>query len=178
MEYPQKSTRDYIREHRNHVQEKLFKIIKELWKRAEDHDKSKLQEPEYSGWKSMDLEPRYKYGTKEYFDKMKRYKWVFDLHYKNNRHHPEHWQGFFNDMDLLDFIEMILDWCSYKENITSAEMIKIVEENCDRFDFPPLLKDLAINTLKNYITEEPDFWEELGLPKPDPSNLDMSQWNY
>lgn len=177
MEGTQKSTMQFIREHRNFVQEKLLKIVRELFNRAEDHDKSKLKEPELSGWLAMDKEPRYKYGTPEYFDKRERYKWVFEEHYKHNRHHPEYWKGFFNEMDLVDFLEMIIDWCSYKENISMDEMIQIVTENCERFNFPPLMKDLAINTLKNYITSEPDIWEEIGIEKPSLKDVNWNDWN-
>jgi hypothetical protein len=172
----QKSTDEYIREHRNRVQEKLLKIVRELYNRAEAHDKSKLEDPEYTGWRQMDKEPRYKYGTPEYFAKMRKYQWVFDEHYKKNRHHPEYWQGFFHEMDLVDFLEMIIDWCSYKEDIHAEEMIEIVTENCERFHFPPLLKDLAINTLKNYIVEMSDEWSDLGIKKPDIDEIDWSDW--
>lgn len=172
----QVSTENYIRKHRNNVASRINKIIKELFRRAEEHDKSKLQEPELSGWKEMDKEPRYPYGTPEYFDKMRRYQWVFDAHYKANRHHPEHWQGFFIEMDLLDFLEMILDWVSYKEDITINEMYKIVSENCERFEFPPLMRELAINTLKRYIVREDDIFDEMGVPHPDIDTIDWSKW--
>lgn len=32
-------------------------------------------------------------------------------HWKNNKHHPEHWSDF-NDMTELDIIEMVCDWHS------------------------------------------------------------------
>lgn len=172
----EKTTKEYIYSHKLGVQKKLYTLIEELKKRADEHDESKLKEPEYSGWVQMDKEPRYPYGSEEYYDKMNRYKWLFDEHYKANRHHPEHWQGFFSDMDLIDLLEMLVDWVSYNDRLTSNKAIILVEEQCKRFDFPPLLKDLILNTLRNYICSPSTIFDELNIPLPDVDHLDLSQF--
>ena len=47
-------TETYIKNHIKRVQNKLFKLIAALSIRLQEHDKSKLQEPELSLWKKMD----------------------------------------------------------------------------------------------------------------------------
>lgn len=160
------TTKEYIYTHKAGVQKKLNILINELKKRAETHDNSKLVQPEYNGWVKMDKEIRHPYGSKEYFEKMERYKWLFEEHYRVNRHHPEHWQGFFSEMDLLDLLEMIVDWVSYNENLTYDDAISLIEEQCKRFDFPELLKDLILNTLHNYICTDGLPFKELEDIKP------------
>lgn len=56
----------------------------------------------------MDKEGRVKYGSKEYFDKMNRWKIFFDHHYKNNKHHPEHFRDNIDGMNLVDLIELFV----------------------------------------------------------------------
>lgn len=144
----------FIKNHQHKVQRNIYLLCSKLIKRAEEHDKSKLQEPELTGWEEMDKEPRSEYGTPEYFEKQEKYRWVFEHHYRNNRHHPEYWQGFLCEMDLIDVLEMICDWASF-DNMTDLDAIKIIEQQMDRFGFDGLLKNLILNTFKNYfcITE-------------------------
>lgn len=145
-----KTTED-ISKHIARVQLKLESLILELNKRCMNHDASKLKEPEISLWERMDAEERYPYGSKEYFDKIERNKEVFNLHYQNNSHHPEHYFNGVLDMDLLDLIEMLCDWISYKENITYNEASSIVEEQGTRFGISADLLEVFKNTLANYF---------------------------
>lgn len=144
-----------IKEHREKVQKNIEIIIKELKKRAENHDLSKLEEPEISGWKEMDKEPRYPYGSKEYNEKQERYKWLFEEHWRKNRHHPEYFQNFFCEMNLIDILEMICDWASY-DYMTTDEAIDLIEKQVNRFGVSDLLKYLILNTYIEYfvVTDE------------------------
>lgn len=146
------STEEYVNGHINRVQKWINKFTAVLFNRGIVHDKSKLREPEFSMWKKMDEEPRYKYGTKEYNEKINRYKEVFDLHYRQNRHHPEHWSGFYSEMDLIDVIEMLCDWLGYKDDITIKEAEELVNMQCKRYEFNSTFQSLLYNTLKNYFT--------------------------
>ena len=75
-----------IKEHIKRVQEKIGILIKDLQKRLKNHDRSKLEKELYL-WEKLDLEERYPYGSKEYFEKMKRNKGsgrkVAALNYEN-----------------------------------------------------------------------------------------------
>ena len=57
----------------------------------------------------MDKEPKVEYGSPEYFEKMKRWDKFFKHHYKNNSHHPAHYneQGIYG-MTIVDLVEMIV----------------------------------------------------------------------
>lgn len=142
-----------ISKHIASVQIKLERLVLEIIKRSKEHDSSKLIEPEISLWKKMDEEPRCPYGTKEYFEKINRNKLVFDLHYKNNPHHPEHFLNGINDMDLVDVLELLCDWISYKEIISYSEAVKIVKQQAKRFNLSEQLTFIMINTLTNYFID-------------------------
>lgn len=144
------STREYIEKHKRNVAKRIQLFISLLHNRAVNHDNSKLVEPEYSLWCAMDLEPRYKYGTPEYEDKLKRFRKVFELHYKANRHHPEHHLNGIIDMNLIDLIEMLCDFISYKDNITYTEASNMLDKQSDRFGFSEEIRTLLMNTLKDY----------------------------
>ena len=93
-----------ILNHKKKVKERMLFLAKEIIKRAEEHDDSKLKEPEINWLIEMDKEPSVEYGSSEYFEKMKRWDKFFKHHYKNNSHHPAHYneQGddyyFYNDV--------------------------------------------------------------------------------
>lgn len=170
-----------IRAHQHKVEQNLLKICSLLIKRGQEHDNSKLKEPELSGWEAMDKEPRYPYGTEEYFDKQERYKWLFEEHYKNNRHHPEHYKGYLCEMDLIDVIEMICDWASFDE-MTDEDAISILEQQMDRFGFDEILKNLILNTYKNYLCITDEEKEKLEYQRKwgellDKKNIDINLLN-
>ena len=145
-------TKICIKNHIKSVQRKLKVLIDELQKRLENHDKSKLTD-ELWYWEFMDQEPKYPYGSKEYFSKKKRNEMVFQMHYKNNRHHPEHFMNGINDMNLIDIMEMLCDWISYKDDISITDAVDIVEKQSRRFGFSDEIKNLMLNTLFEYFAK-------------------------
>lgn len=155
----QVSTKEYIESHRSRVRKWLQHFSNVLDQKGREHDQSKLEEPEYSQWCKMDEEPRYKYGTKEYNNKLNRFNYLFKMHWKDkrNRHHPEHFQVMdeneiiFNDKDLIDLVEMLCDWLGYRDSITYTAASKLVEQQCDRFGFSEELRNLLMNTLMNHF---------------------------
>lgn len=152
MDERQVDTEKYIKDHISRVRKRLNVFVQLLIRRAANHDKSKLEEPELSWWKEMDKEPRYAYGTPEYEDKMKRWKKLFDHHYKHNRHHPEHFKFGISDMTLVDLIELIVDWIGYKDIVTVADAIKVCEQQMIRYKFPEELRSIFTNTLIRYFS--------------------------
>lgn len=158
-------TLDYIISHKRRILYWTNVFVKELKRRALQHDDSKLEEPELSGWRAMDKEPRYPYGTKEYDDKIRRYHWLLELHWRRNRHHPEYWQIWKDrrDRDLLDYIEMLIDWMAAKGNgkLTYQQARELVAKQSARYHFDeigdpvnnPPMSELLLNTISNYFTE-------------------------
>jgi phosphoesterase RecJ-like protein len=77
------------------------KNIAELDQRIKDHDNSKFEPEEFSGYED-------KWVTKQ---RTPKYEIAWEHHYKHNPHHPEYWNG--KDMDYISIIEMICDWWSF-----------------------------------------------------------------
>ncbi len=145
------TTKSYTEEHIRSVRRLLNKFADILRYKGEVHDKSKLEDPELYGWAAMDLEPRYEYGSADYYDKLNRFADVFHHHYMVNSHHPEHFKNPEQEMTLIDMIEMLCDWFAYKENVPLEEGLKLIEDQCDRFNFSKTIKSLLTNTYTEYI---------------------------
>lgn len=145
-------TREYIEKHISRIRKHLGIFIHLLNQRAIKHDESKLKSPEFEMWCEMDKEPRYKYGTEEYNAKMKKWQHLFDLHYRQNRHHPEHFNFGINGMTLVDLIEMLCDWLGYKDVLSITEAIETVERQMRRFGFTEELRNIMVNTLIEYFS--------------------------
>jgi hypothetical protein len=133
------------------VRSYLLEIIQELSKRAIDHDKSKLEEPEKSVFE--EYTPKLKnttYGSDEYNQYLKEMKPALDHHYANNRHHPEHFigKGGINEMDLIDLIEMFCDWKSATLRHADGNLKKSIEHNQKRFSIGDQLTKIFKNTMK------------------------------
>ena len=145
-------TEEYIKGHISRVRRHINTFIQLLIRRAEKHDKSKLEEPELSWWKEMDKEPRYPYGSKEYEQKLKRWSKVFKHHYQYNRHHPEHYEYGISEMTLIDIVEMMCDWLGYKDTTTVTEALKVCDEQMARYDISEELRQVIFNTLLRYYS--------------------------
>ena len=145
-------TEEYIKGHISRVRRHINTFIQLLIRRAENHDKSKLEEPELSWWKEMDKEPRYPYGSEEYKQKIKRWNKVFKHHYQYNRHHPEHYEYGVSEMTLIDIVEMMCDWLGYKDTTTVTEALKVCDEQMARYDISEELRQVIFNTLLRYYS--------------------------
>lgn len=145
-------TEEYIKGHISRVRRHINTFIQLLIRRAENHDKSKLEEPELSWWKEMDKEPRYHYGSEEYKQKIKRWNKVFKHHYQYNRHHPEHYEYGVSEMTLIDIVEMMCDWLGYKDTTTVTEALKVCDEQMARYDISEELRQIIFNTLLRYYS--------------------------
>ena len=150
-------TIDNIIKHRNSVKNKLKFLSEEIKKRGEKHDLSKLQQPELGWLIQMDKEPRYEYGTPEYFEKMKKWQKFFIHHYANNRHHPNHFKLGVYDMTLVDLCEYIADIISYYDEMLVGDALKTIENQKERFGFDEQLSQILKNTLLEYFSWIGDY---------------------
>lgn len=151
------NTVKHILKHRESVRNKLNFLASELVKRAEKHDESKLMQPELNWLIQMDKEPRYQYGTPEYFDKMEKWQNFFKHHYAENRHHPDHFQNGIYDMNIVDICEYITDIISYYDEMHVDDALKTLEAQKERFGFDEQLYQILKNTLFEYFTWVGDF---------------------
>ena len=145
-------TEEYIKGHISRVRKHINTFVQLLLKRAINHDRSKLEEPELSWWKEMDKEPRYPYCSEEYKQKIKRWDKVFKHHYKYNIHHPEHYDYGVSEMTLVDIVEMMCDWLGYKDTITISEALKVCDEQMKRYNISDDVRQIIFNTLLRYYS--------------------------
>lgn len=150
---------EYVKNHIHNVELNILKLQDELRRRGREHDASKLREPEKTGFEMMDKEPRFKYGSDEYFDKMKRFEFLLSHHYALNSHHPEHYEKGWREMDLIDITEMLCDWLSYKEEFTCQEAMDIIDQQCMRFDIPHDICSILKKTASFYLCKKNEFHE-------------------
>ena len=150
-------TVEHILKHRESVRNKLKFLASEIVRRAEKHDESKLMQPELNWLIQMDKEPRYQYGTPEYFDKMKKWQKFFKHHYAENRHHPDHFQNGVYDMNIVDICEYISDIISYYDEMHVDDALKTLEAQKERFGFNEQLYQILKNTLFEYFTWVGDY---------------------
>ena len=75
-----------------------------------------------------------------------------EQHWKNNRHHPEHFEHI-TDMSELDIIEMVCDWYARSAQLGTDFMEFVYTRQENRFHFPEEMFNLIIKYC-NIITRE------------------------
>jgi hypothetical protein len=127
-------------------------VTKELDKRAEIHDASKMEEPERGIMaEHVPLLGNTTYGTPEYDALLEKIRPALDHHYANNRHHPEFHKNGINDMDLIDILEMLCDWKAATERNKNGNIRKSIEINAKRFKIDSQLAQILENTVERYF---------------------------
>jgi len=137
--------------HIKRVNELLIRFSKDLMYRAICHDSSKLMSPEKSLFD--EFTPKLKgctYGSDEYNGHLSSLKSALDNHYKRNSHHPEHYDNGVDGMDLLDIVEMFMDWKASGERHADGNIIKSIEYNKNRFRLSEQVVSIFKNTVRNY----------------------------
>lgn len=154
-------TIDSILTHKTNVSKRLNFLSRELDKRAERHDDSKLHYPELGWLINMDKEGRAEYGSEEYFEKQKKWKKFFDHHYRNenNRHHPDHFAEACGtlSMDIVDLAEMVCDVISYYDKLPTKKSYELIEEQQKRFGMSEEVAHIITNTITNYFSWFGDY---------------------
>ena len=134
-------------EHIMLVRDLINDFIRELLARGETHDQSKLRPPEVAAFTEMTPKlAALTYGSKEYADCKAQLGEALAHHYANNRHHPEHWPGMLNDMNLVDIVEMFCDWLAASKRHNNGNILQSIEHNANRYMMPPLLVNIFQNT--------------------------------
>lgn len=140
------STADTLK-HIKRVNQLLTEAASELIRRANVHDKSKLESPEKELFD--EFTPKLAgctYGSDEYKGFLKGLKGALDHHYSENTHHPEHYREGVNGMDLFDLIEMFFDWKAATERHNDGHIYSSIRINKTRFELSDQLEKILINT--------------------------------
>ena len=135
--------------HIKRVAELMTNASCELIKRANVHDNSKLESPEKEFFD--EFTPKLKdstYGSEEYKGFLSQLKVGLDHHYKNNSHHPEHYENGVNGFDLFDLMEMFFDWKAAGERHADGNIYKSIEINKNRLKLSEQAVDIFTNTAK------------------------------
>lgn len=128
-----------VEEHKEKVKDLCFEFAEALKQRGLQHDDSKLNdEVERKGFEEFQSPP---YGTEAYVKHLEDIKEIVFRHYKNNSHHPEHFEDGIRGMNLLDLVEMVMDWKSF------GDADKYLETQVKRFNISSDLASIIKNSL-------------------------------
>ena len=137
------------------VKENITLIILQLSTRAVEHDASKLKTPEKEVFdKVTPLLKDLTYGSDEYKEALKEMGVALDHHYKNNRHHPEHFENGINGMNLVDIVEMFCDWYAATKRHDDGNIYNSLEINKTRFNLSDDLLAIFKNTAESVFNEK------------------------
>lgn len=148
------SKKDTI-EHMYNVSYFIDDMVEALIDRWRCHDESKLLPPEKPIFDEYTPKlSSVEYGSDEYKQYLKEMQVALDHHYKNNRHHPEHFENGIKGMTLIDLCEMLCDWKAATLRRKDGDILKSIEMNQKRFGYSDELKQIFINTLEVFDKKE------------------------
>lgn len=139
-------TLDHIRR----VEENLRVFSKNLLDRGVRHDNSKFSHEERDRFIACTpVLERVQYGTPEYDQAKAELGDALKHHYENNDHHPEHHESGITGMNLLQLVEMFLDWEAATHRMKDGDLEKSIEHNQQRFSISPDLVQILKNTARD-----------------------------
>jgi hypothetical protein len=148
MEYD--STVD-TNDHRKMVDSLMGRIFHELSYRIGHHDESKLKSPEKE---SFDIAtPKLRgltYGSDEYKKAVSELGEALNHHYRENRHHPEHFDNGIDGMTLVDIAEMFSDWMAATMRHANGDFIRSIDINKGKCGLSDQLGNIFLNTAKSF----------------------------
>jgi hypothetical protein len=145
---PEVDSRPDTYAHIQQVQRLLNIVIRDFLHRSEAHDQSKLVSPEVETFD--EFTPKLgtsTYGSDEYKGFLAAMAPALAHHYAANSHHPEHYPNGIQGMNLLDVLEMLVDWKAATLRHANGDVRKSIELNQARFGFSDELKAILLNTL-------------------------------
>jgi len=135
--------------HIQHVQKFLNMLIVELLARGEDHDASKLNDPEVAAFaERTTVLSKLDYGSQGYLDELKNLRPTLKHHYESNAHHPEHNENGIDGMNLVDLLEMFCDWKAATLRMKDGNLERSIGINTERFNISPQLVNILKNTIE------------------------------
>ena len=137
-------------EHKQMVVKLMNVFVTELLNRACSHDNSKLEDPEVTLFDEYTPKlAKCTYGSEEYKSFLAGLKPALDHHYARYRHHPEHFPDGCKDMNILDVIEMLVDWKAATLRHNDGNILKSLEHNRTRFNLEKVsLYDILMNSVE------------------------------
>jgi len=140
--------------HMKRVNELLIMLTKEILDRATTHDASKLstQEKELFDKYTPRLKEVKFVNDQEGYEKQKEdLADALEHHNQINRHHPEYHKQGIEDMNLVDIIEMIVDWKAASERQPDGNVLNSIDKLKERFKITKQLVNILKNTVRDYL---------------------------
>jgi hypothetical protein len=150
-------SRPDTQKHIDRVGDFMDEAIANLIRRAQEHDASKLVEPELPYFDAAtERLATLVYGSPEYKASLADLKPALKHHFANNDHHPEHYYDGVRGMSLMALIEMLCDWRAASERTKQrtddpekvATFESGLEYNFERFGITGDLAEVLRNTVK------------------------------
>jgi hypothetical protein len=139
------------RRHIARVRELLTAVTLAIVQRGIGHDASKLEPPEKAAFD--EYTPKLagvEYGSDEYQGFLDGMQEALDHHYRENRHHPEHFEAGVASMNLVDLLEMLADWKAASErHADGGDLGRSIRINAERFGMSGWLKDCLLHTAED-----------------------------
>jgi hypothetical protein len=139
---------EITRAHIHRVRTLLDEMCMQLLTRGKTHDASKFDPIEAGPLQVMqdliDKEGPASFGSDEYRRRTALLGPMLDHHYANNRHHPEHYPDGVAGMDMIDMIEMFVDWKAASER--GQDSAVGLSYCIEKYGIPPMLAAVLRNT--------------------------------
>lgn len=153
--------------HRYYVNFFLSKIVQEIFLRAHLHDVSKYSDNEFPGFKGAIYYVRGPWGRENIPNIVKeKLRSSIEEHHKVNDHHPEFHPAGMEDMDLIQLLEMAVDWRAAMIRHGNHDIDENIQIGKERFGYPDFFAKILANTLKKI--QKYELEADLHLP-----NLDL-----
>lgn len=136
-------------EHKRMIVLLMSVVLKELIDRMNAHDNAKMEDPELELFDEFTPKLAHStYGSDEYKEFLKGLEPALEHHYARYRHHPEHFPDGCKGMNLIDAMEMLVDWKAATLRHNNGNILKSLEINKERFKLEEVtLMDLLQNTV-------------------------------
>jgi hypothetical protein len=141
-------SREDTDKHIAEVRYRIGEVQHDLSKRMMAHDASKKESPELEIFD--EFTPKLNastYGSDEYKGFLVGMGKGLEHHYKHNDHHPEHFPGGIEDMNLLQLMEMLCDWKAATMRMADGGDLRAsINQNAERFGYGNKMKKILLNT--------------------------------
>jgi flagellar basal body rod protein FlgC len=130
------------------VQKLLSICMNKICERLIVHDKSKIFSDELEGFTKLSKDIKeIEFGSSEYVEQLSKLNDTLEHHYKENRHHPEHFKNGIVDMNLIDVLEMTVDWMASAERSKEGNVMRSLPFQKQRFVIDDQLYQIIRNTI-------------------------------
>lgn len=130
------------------ISDAALDFCNDIMDRAYRHDESKLHEPEKERFDYVGTHQhlsKHTYGSDEYKKSLEYLGPALDHHYQENDHHPQHFPNGISGMNLMQLVEMWLDWLAACKRNKNGNIYQSLEVNKDRFKISDQLYNVLLN---------------------------------